>query len=158
MSIRNQAHPSLAALIESANLKSPTTTPFLANPNPRAITTIRLDSPRKYAGLELYDVTIGTPPRNVVAVRSVRADGEGSRAGAQRGMVLMDYADAQAVVRRVSAGPYPLELRLYNLALGGDAVGDVHEHRGGLGGEEALGGDREGDGCRVRSGRHEEGR
>ena len=73
----------------------------------------------------MYDVTIGTPPRNVVAVRSVRADGEGSRAGAQRGMILMDYADAQAVVRRVSAGPYPLELRLYNLALGGDAIGDL---------------------------------
>jgi len=40
-------------------------------------------------------------------------------------MILMDYPDAQAVVKRVSAGPYPLELRLYNLALGGDAIGDL---------------------------------
>jgi FK506-binding protein 2 len=126
-SANDDSPPSLAQLIQSANLKSPTTTPFIANPNPRAITTIRLDSPRKYAGLELYDVTIGNPPRGVVAVRSVRADGEGARSGAQRGMILMDFPDAKAVVKRVSAGPYPLELRLYNLALGGDAVGDLGE-------------------------------
>ena len=125
--INAQTAPSLAELIQSTNLKAPNTTPYISNPNPRAITTIRLDSPRKYAGLELYDVTIGAPPRNVVAVRSVRADGEGARAGAQRGMILMDFADAKSVVKRVSAGPYPLELRLYNLALGGDAIGDLGE-------------------------------
>eukprot|EP00579_Thalassiosira_antarctica_P009696 CAMPEP_0201919518 /NCGR_PEP_ID=MMETSP0903-20130614/8389_1 /ASSEMBLY_ACC=CAM_ASM_000552 /TAXON_ID=420261 /ORGANISM="Thalassiosira antarctica, Strain CCMP982" /LENGTH=351 /DNA_ID=CAMNT_0048456063 /DNA_START=24 /DNA_END=1079 /DNA_ORIENTATION=+ len=97
----------------------------IASPNPRAITTIRINSPKQYAGLELYDVTIGTPPRNVVAVRSVRPDGQGSRAGAERGMILLDYVNAQDMVKRISSGVYPIEIRLYNLALGGDALGDL---------------------------------
>jgi len=75
--------------------------------------------------LELYEVDIGTPRRNAVAVLSVRAGGEGARSGAQKGMILLDYANIEGVLKRISDGPYPIELRLYNLALGGDAVGDL---------------------------------
>ena len=124
---------SLSSLIDAGSIKTSSTP--ISNINPRAIVTIRLDSPRKYAGLELYDVKIGTPSRNVVAVRSVRPDGEGGRAGAERGMILLDYTDAKSVVKRI-AGPYPLELRLYNLALGGDGIGDLG--RGIVTAEDAL--------------------
>lgn len=58
-------------------------------------------------------------------MRSVRFDGEGARAGAQRGTILLDYAYAKDLVARIANGPYPIELRLYNLALGADALGDL---------------------------------
>lgn len=58
-------------------------------------------------------------------MRSVRFDGEGAKAGAQRGTILLDYANAKDLVARIANGPYPIELRLYNLALGADALGDL---------------------------------
>lgn len=60
-----------------------------------------------------------------MAVLSARMGGEGAKAGAQRGMILMDYANIEDVLKQISDGPYPIEIRLYNLALGGDAVGDL---------------------------------
>ena len=104
--------------------------PIIANPNPRGITSILINSPKQSAGLELYETKIGTPRRTVVAVRSVRAGGEGAKVGAQRGMILLDYTNIEDVLKRISNnGPssssYPIEIRLYNLALGGDAVGDL---------------------------------
>jgi len=60
-----------------------------------------------------------------VAVLSVRTGGEGARAGAQPGMILLDYVGIEDVLKRISDGPYPIEFRLFNLALGGDAVGDL---------------------------------
>mmetsp|Transcript_11648 Transcript_11648/g.21007 ORF Transcript_11648/g.21007 Transcript_11648/m.21007 type:complete len:361 (-) Transcript_11648:651-1733(-) len=103
----------------------PTPSGGIINPNPRGITTIRIDSPKQSAGLELYQTIIGTPSRNVLAVRSVSTDGQGARAGAQRGMILLDYANVKDVAKRIAAGKYPIELRLYNLAMGGDAIGDL---------------------------------
>lgn len=60
----------------------------------------------------------------------MRASGEGAKVGAQRGMILLDYTNIEDVLKRISNnGPssssYPIEIRLYNLALGGDAVGDL---------------------------------
>jgi len=100
-------------------------TPIIANPNPRAITTIRLNSPNQKAGLELFDIKIGTPPRNVVAVKSVQINGQGARDGAERGMILLDYANREELIARLSSGAYPIEIRLFNLALGGDSIGDL---------------------------------
>lgn len=60
-----------------------------------------------------------------MAVLSVRPGGIGAKYGAQRGMILLDYTKMEDVLKRISNGPYPIELRLYNLALGGDAVGDL---------------------------------
>lgn len=106
----------------SSNAVSDTT---ISNPNPRAITTIRLNTPNQKAGLELYDIKIGTPPRNVVAVKSVQMSGQGARDGAERGMILLDYADREELIARLSNGVYPIEIRLFNLALGGDSLGDL---------------------------------
>ena len=97
----------------------------IENPNPRAITTIRLNSPNQKAGLELYDTQIGTPPRNVVAVKSVQMNGQGARDGAERGMILLDYANREDLIARLQSGVYPIEIRLFNLALGGDSIGDL---------------------------------
>jgi hypothetical protein len=99
--------------------------PVISAPNPRAITTIDINSPNQSAGLELYTVQIGTPRRNVVAVLSVRPNGLGAKFGVQKGMILLDFTKIEDVLKRISNGPYPIELRLYNLALGGDAVGDL---------------------------------
>jgi predicted amidohydrolase len=97
----------------------------IENPNPRAITTIRINSPNQKAGLELYDTQIGTPPRNVVAVKSVQMNGQGARDGAERGMILLDYANREDLIARLQSGVYPIEIRLFNLALGGDSIGDL---------------------------------
>lgn len=40
-------------------------------------------------------------------------------------MILLDYANVKDVAKRIAAGKYPIELRLYNLAMGGDAIGDL---------------------------------
>lgn len=112
-------------LLASAEVARSSSASGIVNPNQRAITTITISSPRQSAGLELRDAIIGTPSRRVLAVQSVKRDGEGYRAGAQRGMILLDYASKSDLVTRVANGPYPIEIRLYNLALGGDALGDL---------------------------------
>lgn len=76
-------------------------------------------------GLELYDINIGTPPRNVVAVKAAQMNGQGARDGAERGMILLDYANREELIARLSSGVYPIEIRLFNLALGGDSLGDL---------------------------------
>lgn len=97
----------------------------IANPNPRAITTVRINSPNERAGLELYDVNIGTPPHNVLAVQKVQLNGQAAKAGAQRGMILLDYVNKNDLIDRYESGIYPIDIRLYNLALGGDGIGDL---------------------------------
>jgi len=113
------------AAVEEEEVESRNNAAAITNPTSRAITAIRINSPNEYAGLELYEIMIGTPPRNVVAVRSVRLGGQGAKAGAERGMILLDYGNQQDVVKRIASGKYPIEIRLYNLALGGDALGDL---------------------------------
>jgi FKBP-type peptidyl-prolyl cis-trans isomerase len=75
-------------------------------------------------GLELMDVTIGTPPRTVAAVRAMpfatRVTG-----AVQAGMILPDFDSAAAVSQRLANGPYPVTLVFANLAsMTGDAIGD----------------------------------
>jgi len=97
----------------------------ILDPNPRAITTVRINSPNERAGLELFDVNIGTPSHNVLAVKAVQLTGQAAKAGAQRGMILLDYTNKSDLVERYESGVYPIEIRLYNLALGGDGIGDL---------------------------------
>lgn len=102
-----------------------TTTSASAATDPRAITTLRLNSPNEKAGLRLTQVTIGTPPRSVVAVESVAPSGLAAKAGVKEGVILLDYEDAKSVLNKIQNGPYPLQLNFYNLAAGGDAFGDM---------------------------------
>lgn len=118
-------------LLGSALATALTSRPVLASPGgelssispSRAITNVWLSSPQVRAGVELVDETIGTPPRNVVAVRSVRLDGAAIRNGVQNGMILTGFDRAVDVVERIKNGPYPIDLRFLNLAAGGDAIG-----------------------------------
>jgi hypothetical protein len=40
-------------------------------------------------------------------------------------MILLDYANREELIARLSSGAYPIEIRLFNLALGGDSIGDL---------------------------------
>jgi len=93
--------------------------------NTKATIMIRIPNPSTRAGLELSDTTIGSPPRNVVVIKSVFPNGVAFGQNAQPGMIILDYDNAKSVVERIKAGPYPIDLRLYNLAAGGDAIGDL---------------------------------
>jgi len=61
----------------------------------------------------------------VVAVKSVQMNGQGARDGAERGMILLDYTNREDLIARFQSGVYPIEIRLFNLALGGDSIGDL---------------------------------
>ena len=113
------------ALLLSDIASSSEQTSAILDPNPRAITTVRINSPNERAGLELYDINIGTPPHNVLAVQKVQLNGQAAKAGAQRGMILLDYTNKKDLVERYESGIYPIDIRLYNLALGGDGIGDL---------------------------------
>jgi FK506-binding protein 2 len=91
----------------------------------RSTVTLRLNSPDQKAGLKLGEVTIGNPPRTAVAVERVLPGGLAERAGVQAGVVLLDFSNAKSVADRIRIGPYPIDLKFYNLAAGGDAFGDL---------------------------------
>ena len=93
--------------------------------DPRSTVTLRLNSPSEKAGLKLGEVTIGTPPRTAVAVEQVLPGGLAERARVQPGVIVLDYDNAKAVTERIRNGPYPIDLKFYNLAAGGDAFGDM---------------------------------
>ncbi|KAL7578638.1 hypothetical protein ACA910_009783 [Epithemia clementina (nom. ined.)] len=84
--------------------------------------TITVAKPGDKIGVELYDVTIGNPPTQVVAVRTVQSVASNK---IQPGMVLRDYSSASEVVQRVREGPYPVVLTFRNLAAAGDAISDL---------------------------------
>ena len=89
---------------------------------------ITLKTPGDRLGVELYDVTIGTPPLSAVAVRSVVPPSSTSSSSllfVQPGMVLREYERAVDVVQRIRNGPYPVQLTFRNLAAGGDAISDL---------------------------------
>ena len=93
--------------------------------DPRSTVTLRLESSNQRAGLKLGDVKIGNPPRTAVAVELVSPGGVGERAGVQPGVILLDFPNAKSAAERLRNGPYPIELKFYNLAAGGDAFGDM---------------------------------
>ena len=95
--------------------------------DPRSTVTLRLNSPNDKAGLKLTNVIIGTPPRTAVAVEHVLTGGAADRAGIQEGVILLDYGNAKQVSDKLKIGPYPVELKFYNLAAGGDAFGDLNK-------------------------------
>jgi FKBP-type peptidyl-prolyl cis-trans isomerase len=96
--------------------------------DPRRTVILHLESPNVKAGLELMDVTIGTPPQHVAAIRRVLPQGvAGSIPFMQPGLVLRDYTTAAQVVERLSQGPYPMDLIFENLAAGGDAFGELQK-------------------------------
>ena len=93
--------------------------------DPRAITTIRLSSANDRLGVQLYDTTLRGRP--IVAIQSIPTILSSSTLSKrlQPGMVVLDYTHAKDVVARIASGPYPVELRFYNLAAGGDAFNDM---------------------------------
>lgn len=90
----------------------------------RATTTLQLKSSNDKIGLKLKEVVIGTPPRTVVAVQQVLPNSLAARAGIQEGVIVLDYTSAQELVDNIKNGPFPLVMKFYNLAAGGDAIGD----------------------------------
>jgi FKBP-type peptidyl-prolyl cis-trans isomerase len=96
--------------------------------DPRRTVILHLESPNVKAGLELMDVTIGTPPQRVAAIRRVLPQGVARKVPfMQPGLVLRDYTTAAQVVERLSQGPYPVDLIFENLAAGGDAFGELQK-------------------------------
>ena len=93
--------------------------------DPRSTVTLHLNSPDQKAGLKLVEVTIGSPPRAAVAVERVLRGGLAEQVGVQPGTVLLDFSDSKSVADRIRNGPYPIDLKFYNLAAGGDAFGDL---------------------------------
>lgn len=75
-------------------------------------------------GVELMEVTLGTPPRTVAAVRRIAVYTR-ENALLQAGMILPDFPSAIAVQERLKQGPYPVTLSFRNLAAGGDAISDA---------------------------------
>lgn len=100
--------------------------------DPRAITSLRLNSFNDKAGLTLKQVTLidgttttTTPPRTVVAVEQVVPNSLAAKAGIQEGLIVLDYENAKTLIEKIKNGPFPIELQFYNLAAGGDAfIGD----------------------------------
>uniref|UniRef100_A0A7S4I824 peptidylprolyl isomerase n=1 Tax=Odontella aurita TaxID=265563 RepID=A0A7S4I824_9STRA len=88
----------------------------LDDPDPLAVTTVVIDSPDIRAGVELNDVTIGTPPRSVAAVKDIAQGGAASSQGVLPGMVLLKYPNSKSVLSRIKNGPYPIVLQFLNLA------------------------------------------
>jgi FK506-binding protein 2 len=87
--------------------------------------TLHLNTPDQKAGLKLGEIILGSPPRTVVAVERVLPGGVAERAGVQAGVVLLDFSNARSAADRIRNGPYPIDLKFYNLAAGGDAFGDL---------------------------------
>jgi FK506-binding protein 2 len=95
----------------------------IANPPlPQAIKTLVLDSPGTSAGVQLYDVKIGSV--NYVAVRSVQPGGLAGLNGVGEGMILLgkDSTSAADVANRIKNGRYPIVLQFYNLAAEDEGV------------------------------------
>jgi len=70
------------------------------------------------------DVSIGTPPRSVAAIKRVVA-ASGSNKQLQAGMILPDFETAASVQKLLQTGPYPIRLTFRSLSAGGDAISDV---------------------------------
>jgi len=83
--------------------------------------TVRLESSNDRVGLELMDVTIGSPPKPTVAIKRVISS---SNKNLQPGMILLDSSSAAEVQQRIRQGPYPIDLTFRNLAAVGDAIAD----------------------------------
>jgi FK506-binding protein 2 len=93
--------------------------------------TLRLETPDDKAGIALYDVTIGTPPRTVPAIKRL-VDNTRRNAQLQPGLVLKGYPNSLAVLDRIRQGPYPIQLEFYNLDASKGELGE------GLTAEDAL--------------------
>lgn len=91
--------------------------------NPAVRNTVELSiRSNENLGLEIYDVTIGSPPKSVVAIRRVlRQDSSKLLPG----MVTRDFSSAAQLAETIRYGPYPVKLTFENLAAGGDAISDL---------------------------------
>ncbi|CAB9509495.1 FK506-binding protein 2 [Seminavis robusta] len=84
---------------------------------------LRLDTPEDKAGLVLYEVTIGSPSRKVVAIKQVLTYRPNLKL--QPGLVLKDWPNAMSVLNRIRQGPYPIELQFYNLDASNGELGEA---------------------------------
>lgn len=84
--------------------------------------TLRLRSPGDRLGLELFETEVGADPsRRVLAVRRVVV----AQSDVRTGMVLRNYNSREQLSDALKNGPYPIDLTFYDLAAGGDAIGDL---------------------------------
>ena len=92
-------------------------------PDPRAIVTIRLESSNDRLGLQLANTSLRGKP--IVFIQQVPGTGTKLTRKLDPGMIVLDYQDAKDIVNRIKNGPYPIDLKFYNLAAGGDAFNDM---------------------------------
>jgi hypothetical protein len=86
--------------------------------------TVIIENPGDRVGLELYDVTIGSPPRSVAAIKRI-VDANGKNKLLQNGMVLREFSNAVQLQERLARGPFPVRLVFFDLAAQGDAISDL---------------------------------
>ena len=108
------------SLLTAASLSTATTASLSASGD----VTVTLPQPGAKLGLELMDVSIGTPPRSVAAIKRVVAASSNNKQ-LQAGMILPDFETAAAVQKLLQTGPYPIQLTFRSLSAGGDAISDV---------------------------------
>lgn len=92
-----------------------------------AFKEVRIANSQQRLGIELTEVTIGSPSRIVVAVKSVDPFGLAAQKNIQPGLVLSEYLSSNSLIERIKNGPYPIDLKFMNLAAGGDAFGDMEK-------------------------------
>ena len=85
---------------------------------------LRLETPDDKAGIVLFDVTVGTPPRTVSAIKRV-IENNRKNVPLQPGLVLKGYPNSLAVLNRIRQGPYPIELEFYNLDASKGELGEA---------------------------------
>jgi FKBP-type peptidyl-prolyl cis-trans isomerase len=89
--------------------------------DPRAIVTIRLESSTDRLGLQLVNTSLRGKP--IAVIQQVMSNKNNRKL--EPGMILLNFESAKDVVDRIQSGPFPLELKFYNLAAGGDAFNDL---------------------------------
>ena len=83
--------------------------------------TITIQSSNDQLGIQISDATVNG--KTVVAVERIITPNKTNKL-LQQGMILKDLSSKE-LVNKIKSGPYPIQLDFYNLASGGDAIGDL---------------------------------
>jgi len=120
-SASDQACSRRIVLASSAGVVPALALPSVARCEPRNV-CITIEQ-RDRLGLQIYDVSIGTPSTNAVAIRVAERSAKNRKL--QDGMLLRGFATAKDATKRISGGPFPVQLEFQNLAAQGNAISDL---------------------------------
>jgi hypothetical protein len=93
---------------------------FADENSPLRIVKVSLQGPTDSLGVQIYNTQVRG--QSVVAIQRVIIP---KFPKLQPGMILQEYASADALIERLARGPFPVELEFLNLAAGGDAISDL---------------------------------